>query len=140
MSSAFVMDVESWRFYSWSAFFARGICKMKDSTECEPANRPSGVDVSADWPVVQRLDAALAALEEGDTSAENAMESALAEVEDLISYCNDILCTGVARAPDLPANSAPARSFCTGLHRQRPGSACFQHQPQICDGYAAQAI
>ena len=42
----------------------------------------------------QRLDAALAASEEGDANAENAMESALAEVEDLISYCNDILCTG----------------------------------------------
>ena len=45
---------------------------------------------------MQRLDAALAASEEGDANAENAMESALAEVEDLISYCNDILCTGAA--------------------------------------------
>ena len=44
----------------------------------------------------QKLDAALAASEEGDANAENAMESALAEVEDLISYCNDILCTGAA--------------------------------------------
>ena len=51
-------------------------------------------------PAAQRLDTALAALEEGDMTAENAMESALAEVEDLISYCNDILCTGAARAPD----------------------------------------
>jgi hypothetical protein len=33
-------------------------------------------------------------LEEGSSAAAFSMENVLAEVEDLLSYCNDILCTG----------------------------------------------
>lgn len=47
---------------------------------------------------LQRLDAALADVQEGRTAAEHPVEAALAEVEDLTSYCNDILATGAAAA------------------------------------------
>jgi len=37
-------------------------------------------------------------VQEGRTAAEHPVEAALAEVEDLMSYCNDILATGAAAA------------------------------------------
>ena len=42
----------------------------------------------------QGLDRALSALEAVSAGAEHHVEAALAEVEDLISYCNDIMATG----------------------------------------------
>ena len=42
----------------------------------------------------QALDKQLPKLEEGSSAAAFSMENVLAEVEDLLSYCNDILCTG----------------------------------------------
>lgn len=43
---------------------------------------------------LQRLDGALASVQEGRSTAEHPVEAALAEVEDLLSYCNDIIGTG----------------------------------------------
>lgn len=40
----------------------------------------------------------MADVQEGRTAVEHPVEAALAEVEDLLSYCNDILATG-GRAP-----------------------------------------
>ena len=45
----------------------------------------------------QALDKQLPKLEEGSSAAAFSMENVLAEVEDLLSYCNDILCTGSRR-------------------------------------------
>jgi hypothetical protein len=42
----------------------------------------------------QRLDGALASVREGRSTAEHPVEAALAEVEDLLLYCNDIIGTG----------------------------------------------
>ena len=43
---------------------------------------------------LQALDRQLPKLEEGSSAAAFGIENVLAEVEDLLSYCNDILCTG----------------------------------------------
>lgn len=43
---------------------------------------------------MQALDRQLSSLDAGTTAAAFSMENVLAEVEDLLSYCNDILCTG----------------------------------------------
>ena len=43
---------------------------------------------------LQALDRQLPKLEEGSSAAAFSMENVLAEGEDLLSYCNDILCTG----------------------------------------------
>jgi hypothetical protein len=48
---------------------------------------------------MQRLDTALASVQEGRSTAEHPVEAALAEVEDLLSYCNDIIGTGVCLDP-----------------------------------------
>ncbi len=42
----------------------------------------------------QLLDRQLSSLEAGTSAAAFNLENVLAEVEDLLSYCNDILCTG----------------------------------------------
>jgi hypothetical protein len=42
----------------------------------------------------QLLDRQLSSLEAGTSAAAFTLENVLAEVEDLLSYCNDILCTG----------------------------------------------
>ena len=42
----------------------------------------------------QALDRQLSSLDAGTSAAAFTMENVLAEVEDLLSYCNDILCTG----------------------------------------------
>lgn len=44
----------------------------------------------------QKLDAELTSIQEGRTTAEHPVEAALAEIEDLLSYFNDILANGVA--------------------------------------------
>lgn len=44
--------------------------------------------------LLQALDKQLPKLEEGSSASAFSMENILAEVEDLLSYCNDILCTG----------------------------------------------
>ena len=44
--------------------------------------------------ILQALDRQLPKLEEGSSASAFSMENVLAEVEDLLSYCNDILCTG----------------------------------------------
>ena len=54
---------------------------------------PSGCSCS----LLQRLDGALASVQEGRSTAEHPVEAALAEVEDLLSYCNDIIGTGACR-------------------------------------------
>ena len=46
---------------------------------------------------LQRLDGALASVQEGRSTAEHPVEAALAEVEDLLSYCNDIIGTGACQ-------------------------------------------
>lgn len=43
---------------------------------------------------MQILDAQLSSIQEGRTVAEHPVEAALAEIEDLLSYCNDILANG----------------------------------------------
>lgn len=45
---------------------------------------------------MQSLDNLLPSLGSGTTTATYNVDSCLAEVEDLLSYCNDILCTGTA--------------------------------------------
>ena len=50
--------------------------------------------LSASSMVLQALDKQLPKLEEGSSASAFSMENVLAEVEDLLSYCNDILCTG----------------------------------------------
>jgi hypothetical protein len=54
---------------------------------------------------VQALDKALAALQGGSPSAAREVEALLAEVEALLSYWNDILCTS---APFSGLNVFPA--------------------------------
>ena len=44
--------------------------------------------------VMQSLDNLLPSLASGTTTAVYNVDSCLAEMEDLLSYCNDILCTG----------------------------------------------
>ncbi len=44
--------------------------------------------------LLQALDRQLSSLEAGTSAAAFSLESLLAEVEDLLSYCNDILGTG----------------------------------------------
>ena len=62
--------------------------------------------------LLQTLDGALAALEAGTGQVEHHVEAALAEVEDLISYCNDIMDTGadappaVLACPAVPSDGA----------------------------------
>lgn len=46
----------------------------------------------------QKLDSALGALEAGTGEAEHHVEAVLAEIEDLMSYCNDIMDTGTAQS------------------------------------------
>ena len=50
----------------------------------------------------QALDRLLALLNSGAGTAVYNVDSSLAEVEDLLSYCNDILCTGTL--PLMPAD------------------------------------
>ncbi len=45
---------------------------------------------------LQALDKQLPKLDVGSSASAFSMENVLAEVEDLLSYCNDILCTGIA--------------------------------------------
>ena len=52
--------------------------------------------------VMQSLNHLLPSLGSGTTTATYNVDSCLAEVEDLLSYCNDILCTGIAAAQVLP--------------------------------------
>lgn len=40
----------------------------------------------------------MADVQEGRSSAEHPIEAALAEVEDLLSYCNDIIATGTCHS------------------------------------------
>lgn len=47
---------------------------------------------------LQKLDTALGALEAGTGEAEHHVEAVLAEIEDLMSYCNDIMDTGTAQS------------------------------------------
>ena len=54
---------------------------------------------------MQALDRQLSSLDAGTSAAAFSMENVLAEVEDLLSYCNDILCTGNAHAGFLVARS-----------------------------------
>jgi hypothetical protein len=65
--------------------------------------------VSAGWHAkyafhtVQALDRQLSSLEAGTSAAAFSLENVLAEVEDLLSYCNDILCTGERFQNIMPA-------------------------------------
>jgi len=67
----------------------------------------------------QALDRQLSSLEAGTATAAFSLESLLAEVEDLLSYCNDILGTGA------PPRPAPRRSEQRhpGAHARRGGRA-----------------
>ncbi len=42
----------------------------------------------------QALEQQLASIQEGRTTAEHPVEAILAEIEDLLSYCNDIVANG----------------------------------------------
>ena len=61
--------------------------------ECKLSMRRSSTADSAP-DAVQLLDRQLPSLDAGTAAAAFALENVLAEVEDLLSYCNDILCTG----------------------------------------------
>jgi hypothetical protein len=56
---------------------------------------------------VQALDKALAALQGGSPSAAREVEALLAEVEALLSYWNDILCTSEPLATCTPLHVPP---------------------------------
>lgn len=71
------------------------------------------------WPR-QALDRQLSSLEAGTATAAFSLESLLAEVEDLLSYCNDILGTGTPATPDLAvchSCSAQRFSVCVAIIR-----------------------
>lgn len=56
--------------------------------------RPSCVWAQTDA-VMQTLDRKLSSLEAGTSQAADAVESAVADTEDLLSYANDVLNTGM---------------------------------------------
>ena len=58
--------------------------------------------------VLHELDRQLPKLEEGSSASAYSMENVLAEVEYLLSYCNDILCTG----------NVPAHTVCSEAQAQ----------------------
>lgn len=51
-------------------------------------------DICVSFSIVQKLDGELTSIQEGHTTAEHPVEAALAEIEDLLSYFNDILANG----------------------------------------------
>lgn len=63
-------------------------------------------------PPLQRLDSALASVQEGRSTAEHPVEAALAEVEDLLSYCNDIIGTGARLQPACNAQLEASHDLC----------------------------
>ncbi len=63
---------------------------------------------------LQALDKQLPKLDEGSSASAFSMENVLAEVEDLLSYCNDILCTGT---PLLTESFNQAESHLTPFHQ-----------------------
>ena len=88
----------------------------------------------------QALDRQLSSLEAGTAAAAFSLESLLAEVEDLLSYCNDILGTGTPANPHLcmcfhsggVVHSCMLRNVAMTPGHWHARQPCFSHVPSYC--------
>ena len=81
---------------------------------------------------LQKLDFALGVVEAGTGEAEHYVEGLLAEVEDLMSYCNDIMDTGAPRIQcgELYRTHASEQDLCLTF-----ASVCGGHYEVLNDCY-----
>ena len=78
------------------------------------------------------MDRRLSSLEAGTSNAAYSVETDLADIEDMLSYCNDILCTGVR--PSHCSKLWPAASMHLALMQQvwHAGDSRLSHMLMQC--------